>query len=177
MRIARVLFALAVGLLGSSASAQNVSHDYDKSAEFSRFKTYAWVPGTNLKDEINHKRVVAAIDAQLTAKGFRKVEASAHPDLLVAYHATFDKDLRITGFSSGWGGYRFGGHRSGTATTDTIVTGTLVVDMVDAQSGSIVWRGVASKEIDPKASPERREKNINKAAEKLFKSYPPQSRG
>src|SRR5262245_31291624 len=177
MRNANALFVAALVLAGSSASAQSVSYDYDKSAEFSRLKTYAWAPGTPVRDEINHKRVVDAIDAQLASKGFTKVVASAHPDMLVAYHATFDKDLRITGFSSGWGGYRFPGTRSGTATTDTIVNGTLVVDIVDAKTGSIVWRGIATKEIDTKASPEKREKNINKAAEKLFKNYPPQSRG
>lgn len=177
MRIAKFLFAAGLALAGTSAAAQSVNYDFDKGAAFSSFKTYAWVEGTIIKDELNHKRVVAAIDAQLAAKGFTKVEASAHPDILIAYHATFDKDLRITGFSSGWGGYRFGGTRSGSARTDTILTGTLVVDMVDAKSGSIVWRGVASKELDPKASPEKRDKSIKKTADKLFKNYPPQTQG
>ena len=177
MRFGKFLFAAGLALVGTSAAAQDVTYDYDKGAAFSGFKTYAWVPGTNLKDELNHKRVVDAIDAQLAAKGFAKVEASAHPDVFVAYHATFDKDLRITGFSSGWGGYRFGGSRSGTATTDTILNGTLVVDIVDAKTGSIAWRGVASKEIDIKANAEKRDKNIKKTAEKLFKNYPPQTRG
>jgi hypothetical protein len=177
MRVAKFLLAAGLALVGTRAAAQNVNYDYDKGAEFSKFKTYAWVAGTNLTDEINHERVVDAIDAQLAAKGFAKVEASAHPDILIAYHATFDKDLRITGFSSGWGGYRFGGSRSGSARTDTILTGTLVVDMVDAKTGSIVWRGVASKELDPKASPEKREKSIKKTADKLFKNYPPLTRG
>lgn len=176
-KLTAAVVAVLSCLVGTSAAAQNVNYDYDKGAEFSKFKTYAWVAGTNLTDEINHKRVVDAIDAQLAAKGLAKVEASAHPDILIAYHATFDKDFRITGFSSGWGGYRFGGTRTGSARTDTILTGTLVVDVVDAQTKSIVWRGIASKEIDPKANPEKREKSINKTADKLFKNYPPQTRG
>lgn len=48
---------------------------------------------------------------------------------------------------------------------------------MDAKTGSIVWRGVASKEIDTKASPEKRDKNLRKAAEKLLKSYPPATQG
>ncbi len=177
MRIGVFLATTGLMLLGSTTLAQSVTYDYDKAADFSRLRTYAWVPGTNLKDQINHKRVLEAIDAQLASKGLTRVEAGARPDLLVAYHATFDKDLRINGFSSGWGGYRFAGSRSGSAWTDTILNGTLVLDIVDAKTGSIVWRGVASKEIDTKASPEKRDKNLRKAAEKLLKSYPPATQG
>ena len=93
--------------------------------------------------------------------------------MLVAYHASFDKDLQINGFSSGWGGYRFGGSRMGRARVEEILTGTLAVDIVDAHTRTIVWRGVASKEVDGKASPEKRERNINRAAEKIFSNYPP----
>jgi hypothetical protein len=53
------------------------------------------------------------------------------------------------------------------------VTGTLIVDLVDARTGTIVWRGTITKEINPKAKPEQRDKTINRAAEKLFKNYPP----
>ena len=55
------------------------------------------------------------------------------------------------------------------------MVGTLAIDMIDAQTRNIVWRGVASRELDARASPEK-EKGINKAAEKIFKNYPPASR-
>ena len=132
--------------------------------------------GTPLDDELNHKRIVRAVDAQLAAKGLSMAAEGAAPDVLVAYHATFDKDLQINGFSSGFGPYRFGGMRTGSATVDEILIGTLAVDIVDAKAKSIVWRGQATKEIDVKANPQKREKNINKAAEKLFKNFPPKAR-
>jgi hypothetical protein len=165
---------LAVGLLSTIALAQSVTYDFDKATDFSKFRSYTWVRGTNLVDQLNHQRVVNAIDVQLSAKGLTKVETPGEPDLLVAYHASFDKDLQITGFSSGWGGYRFGGTRSGSARTEELLVGTLVVDVVNAQTKTIVWRGTASREIDVNAKPETRDKNINKAADKLFKNYPPQ---
>ena len=56
---------------------------------------------------------------------------------------------------------------------DEILVGTLVVDVVDAKTKTIVWRGTATKDVDTKASAEKRDKNINRAAEKLFKNYPP----
>lgn len=173
MRFVTLISAASLTFVSATGRAQDVSYDYDKAANFSTFKTYTWVRGTPLNDELNHKRIVNAVDAQLATKGFSKVEMGGSPDVLVAYHATFNKNLQINGFSSGWGGYRFGANRSGTARVDEILIGTLVVDMVDARSKTIVWRGTATKEVDLKASPEKREKNISKAAEKIFKNYPP----
>jgi hypothetical protein len=171
MRIATLTLAGLVA--ATAASAQSVSYDFDKSADFSKLRTYAWTAGTEIKDELNHKRIVAAVDAELAARGMVKVEADAGPDVLVAYHASFDRDLQISGFSSGFGPYRFGPARSGSARVEEILVGTLVVDVIDAKAHTIVWRGTATKEVDVKASPEKRDKNIKKGAEKLFKSFPP----
>jgi hypothetical protein len=174
MKIGTIMAAVGLALSSATASAQSVTYDYDKAADFSRIKTYAWTTGTTLQDELNHRRIVSAIETQLGAKGLTKVEANANPDVLVAYHASFDRNIEINGFESGWGGPRFGGNRTGSARVEQIVTGTLVVDMVDASSKSMLWRGIASKEIDAKAKPEDRDKKANKAAAKLFKQYPPQ---
>jgi len=172
MRITTMATAIGLALLGTITFAQNVSYDFDRSAPFNRFTSYSWVKGTPVADALNDKRIVSAIDSQLAAKGFTKVEGTS-ADLLVAYHASFDKNLQISGFSSGWGGYRFGGTRNGRATVDEIVVGTIAVDLVDASNKTIVWRGLASGELDPRAKPEKREKNIQRAAAKLFKHYPP----
>jgi hypothetical protein len=45
--------------------------------------------------------------------------------------------------------------------------------MSDATKQVLVWRGVASKALDPKATPEKRQENLNKAVAKLMKDYPP----
>jgi hypothetical protein len=174
-RIAALIGTVLLALTSSTAFAQDVTYDFDKSADFSQLHSYLWVRGTPVNDELNHKRIVEAIDQQLKSKGLEKVEASEGPDVYVAYHAAFSTDLEVKGFSSGWGGYRFGPARSGTARVEEILIGTLVVDIVDAKTGTILWRGVATKELDVKASPEKRDKNINRAAEKLLKNYPPQA--
>jgi len=171
MRITTVATVIGLALLGTITLAQNVTYDFDRSAPFARFKTYTWVKGTPVNDALNDKRIVSAIDSQLAAKGFTRMADGG--DVLVAYHASFDKNLQINGFSSGWGGYRFGGTRTGRATLDEIVVGTIAIDMVDASNKTIVWRGLASGELDPRANPQKREKNIQKAAAKLFKNYPP----
>jgi hypothetical protein len=161
----------ALALLATTGSAQSVSYDYDRTADFSRLKTYAWVDGTGLSDDLNHRRIVDAIDTQMKAKGFTKVESSAHPDVLVAYRADFDQNLEINGFSTGVAGYRWG--RS--ARVEEVVIGRLTVVMLSSETRDLLWRGIATRELDANASPEKRDKNINKAAEKLFKKYPPTS--
>jgi hypothetical protein len=173
MRIANFVTTLALTLSAASASAQSVTYDYDKNADFSKLKTYAWTTGTTLADQFNHKRIVSAIDAQMTAKGFTLVPADSNPDVLVTYHARFDKNVEINGFENGWGGPRFGGSRTGRATVDEVTTGTLVVDMMAPKTRAVMWSGIATKELDAKAKPEKRDKNANKAAEKIFSNYPP----
>jgi hypothetical protein len=173
MRIATLVTTAALVLVSTIASAQNVTYDFDRSIDFSKLRTYTWVRGTTLQDPLNHQRVVDAIETQLAQKGFIKVDSIASADVLVAYHATFDRSLQINGFSSGWGAPRFGGSLSGSARAEQIQTGTLVVDMVNTRTRTIMWRGIASKDIDVNAKPEKREKNINRTAEKLFKNYPP----
>jgi hypothetical protein len=61
-----------------------------------------------------------------------------------------------------------------TGSTSTIYIGQLAVDMYDSANKDLVWRGVASKTIDPKAKPDKQQKNLAKAMKKLFKNYPPQ---
>lgn len=175
-RIATLIGIALLVLTSTTVFAQDVTYDFDKSADFSKLHSYAWVRGTPVNDELNHKRIVAAIDAQLASKGLHQVEERNSADAYVAYHAAFSQDLQVSGFSSGWGGYRFGPNRSGSARVEEILIGTLVVDIVDAKTGTILWRGIATKELDVNASPEKRDRNINRAAEKLFKNYPPKSK-
>jgi hypothetical protein len=172
MRIATAATVIGLALLGTITFAQNVTYDFDRSAPFARFKTYSWVKGTPVKDQLNDKRIVSAIDSQLLAKGFTKVAEGGDADVLVAYHASFDTNFQINGSSSGYG-YRVGALRTGRATIDEVTVGTLAIDLVDASSKTIVWRGLASGELDPAAKPDKRDKNIRKATAKLFKNYPP----
>ena len=57
--------------------------------------------------------------------------------------------------------------------TSTVYVGQLDLSMYDSAAKQLVWRGVASKTLDPKAKPEKKQKNIGKAVAKLLKNYPP----
>ena len=165
MRIA-TLIGMAGLLLSTNAWAQDVTYDYDKTADFTALTTYAWVNGTRVGDELNHQRIVSAVDSQLAAKGVHEVEAIANAELLVTYHALVTHEVAVSG-------NRLGVNRWASARVQDVPVGALVVELTDASTHAVVWRGIASKDLDVKASPEQREKNINKAVEKLFKHYPP----
>ena len=79
MRIATFATTVWLTLLSTTALAQSVTYDYDRAASFSSYKTYAWTRGTELTDELNHARIVRAIDAALVAKGLAQVESERQP--------------------------------------------------------------------------------------------------
>ena len=179
MRLYRSLgVMLALAAMPAIAEAQKTTYDFDKTAPFAQFRTYAWQKGTPVGQELIDNRLVAAIEAQLAAKGFTKSETS--PDVYVLYHVAFDEQKDISSYSSGpmYGGYGYGwGGGWGATTTDVrvreILIGTLAVDIIDAKKKQVAWRGLGSKEIDTNAKPDKRDTNITKAVEKIFKNYPP----
>jgi hypothetical protein len=174
MRIATLLTAACVAWLGTTVLASTVTYDYDRTANFSRFRTYTWTRGNPVTDPLNHQRIVRAVETQLAARGFTKVDSGRNPDVFVAYHAAMDQSIEINAFGSGgFGPYGLGGSRMGTARADKVTVGSVVVDMVDAADRKMVWRGSASQELDPRASAEKKDKAVNKAIEKMFKNYPP----
>jgi hypothetical protein len=174
---------MAVLLAPALILAQKVSYDYDKTASFATFKTYAHKDGTKVGQELIDARIVAAIDTQMAAKGFTKAESN--PDVFVVYHIAFDKQKDISTFSSGYGGgygpygWGYGGAWGGGTTTTQvrdILVGTLVIDMADAKKGQLAWRGIGVKEVNTTANPEKRDKSINEAVKKIFKNYPPKQK-
>jgi hypothetical protein len=172
---------LAIAAVPAIAAAQKTTYDFDKTADFSQFKSYAMNDGTPSGQPLIDKRIVAAIERQLAAKGL--VRNDAAPDVFVLFHVAFDEQKDISSYSSGpmYGGYGWGwGGGWGTTTTDVrvreILVGTLAIDMVDARKKEIAWRGLGTKEIDTNAKPEKRDSNITKAVEKIFRNYPPKVR-
>jgi hypothetical protein len=172
-------------LLGAHAAvAQDVRYDFDRDTDFAKFKTYKWVPikGADAPDDLTAKQIAAAVDDALATKGLTKTDSDS-ADLYVGYQTAVGTEKQYTSYNTGWGygpgwgrgWYGYGGMSTGTTygSTSTIYTGQLDVSMYDSTHKQLVWRGVASKTLDPKAKPDKKQKNINKAVEKLLKNYPP----
>jgi hypothetical protein len=170
-------------LLGAGAAlAQDVRYNFSKDADFSKYKTYKWVP---IKDaakvsDLVDKQIKEAIDAELATKGLTKVDGD-DANLFIGYQAGVGEEKQFNSYSTGWGygpgwgGGWYGGmgSTSTTGSTSTIYKGQLDLDMYDSAGHDLIWRGVVSKTIDPKAKPEKQQKNLAKAVQKLLKNYPP----
>ena len=94
-------------------------------------------------------------------KGLTKVEGDSNPDLFIGYKTNefIDEEFATVPTSNG--------------SPRTIYSGKLGIDMYTVANHHLVWRGIASKTLDRKANPEKRQKNLNKAVTKLLKNYPP----
>src|SRR5580765_300285 len=184
-----VLLAIAILVAGATATlAQDVRYDYDKDKDFSKFKTYKWVSikDADKADDLTSKRIMDAVDAELAKKGLTKTEGDT-ADLFVGYQTAIGTEKQFTsyntgwGYGPGWGGgwYGYGGGMNSTTSygsTSTVYVGQLDLSMYDPASKQLVWRGVATKTLDPKAKPEKKEKNIGKAVQKLLKNFPPKQK-
>ncbi|HXW90725.1 MAG TPA: DUF4136 domain-containing protein [Terriglobales bacterium] len=184
----RTFVSVAFLLLAtSSCLAQDVRYNFDRNTEFSKFKTYKWVliKGADRANDLVDKQIKSALDAELARKGLTKVEGD-NADLYIGYQTAVGQEKQFNSYSTGWG-YGGGWYRGGwyggmggssmtTGQTSTIYSGQLVVDMYDSANKDLVWRGVASKTLDPKAKPDKQQKNLTKAVAKLFKNYPPKAK-
>jgi hypothetical protein len=172
---ALILGAVAAVLLsGSAAFAQSVKADFDKKTDFTKYKSFAFKKGTDAPTPFAQQRIEAAIASQLKARGMTPSETA---DTLVYTHTKLSKEQRVDVTSFGYGGYPgWGGWGGGFATSSAQVTdipiGTVMVDIVDAKTNALVWRGVASDTLSTNPTPEKSEKRINKAMTKLFYKYP-----
>ena len=179
MKLSRTVSALL--LLGSGAFAQDIRYNFAPDVNFAKFKTYKWVKiqNANQLDQIADGQLKSAFDAELAMKGLMRTE-NDNADLYLGYQIAINQEKEVTMYDSGWGygpGWRGGWYGGGggfsTSTTSTINIGQVDLDMYDPADKKLVWRGTASKTLDPKAKPDKRQKNLAKAAKKLFKNYPP----
>jgi hypothetical protein len=168
-------------LLAACSPTLKVNSDYDKSVDFSGYKTFAMY---SLQDksgaisQLNQNRIIDAVKKQMTAKGF--TENDANPDVLVNVVTYLKEKQQVTANTNyyGYGGYYRpyawgGGMASGTTTYSTYNyhDGTLMIDVVDAAKKQLVWQGVGNKEIDKPSK--NMDEAINNAVAKILASFPP----
>jgi len=170
-----LLILTALGSLGACSTVK-VSNDFDRDANFASYKTYAFTKEAEELPvgDLNRKRVLDAVTNELAAKGFTK---SDQPDVWIDLKVTTQQKQTATATNNGYGagyGYRWGGGFSTTTiNVDNYVEGTLFVDMIDVSKKQLVWQGRAVGTLDPDASAQKRESNINYAIKQVFTKYPP----
>jgi hypothetical protein len=165
-------------LVGAVSNAQKVSSGYDKSINFSGYKSYVFSSTQGARNPLVNEMIIAAVERELGARGLTKVDANG--DLRVSY-------LAATGYNLQVGEAKFGYNvnpayvglvPTGTPATMDVVTGTLVIDLFDNKTDRIIFRGTAKDVLqrapgpDPVADAKLVGKTVNNAITKMFKKYP-----
>ena len=172
------LSLLIPALLLIGCSSLEINYDYDQTADFNRYRSYKWLDRTTTSENsLMDKRIRAAADYYLGQKGLQKLPDA--PELLAAHHVGAKDKVDVQsygyGYGAGYGRYgRYGRYGGATNVSVTEYTeGTLIIDLIDAGTNQLVWRGTATDTVDPGKSPDEIEKKLDKVMEALFENYPP----
>ena len=164
-------------MIVNSTFAQRVTTDFDKRTDFRQYTTFMWLkeePGTT--NLLVRQRIVDGINFALAVRGLNVVTSNA--DLVIAAHATIDEPTLDTSYDGGnWrgGGWNWlGGSDLGIATRSGPQVATLVVDVFDARTKTVIWRGTASKMLSD--NPRKNADRLNKAVMEMFRRFPAGSR-
>lgn len=164
----------------SSCTSVRVLSDYDKEADFKTFKTYAFYKTGIDKAEISDldkKRILRAIDSEMSAKGFVK---SNNPDILMSIFTKERQQVDI--YSNYWGGgyygwgwnpYFWGGPYYGGNNVSSKTEGSLYIDIIDAKDKQLVWQGRGVGSLNNIKNMEKKEARIKEFVAEILKAYPP----
>lgn len=156
-------------LVTLSCSTVQVHHDFDRDYNFSRLKTYEWLPASAPAElsELRIKRFRSVFDQQMASRGYTRT--AENPDFLIAMHVTGREIIEVTDW-----GYRYGSYRWGRSVdVHQYTEGTALIDFVDSRSKELFWRGVVSAVAEPGLSPEAQEEKFSEASAKLLEKFPP----
>ena len=167
------IMTTAAGVLFFTASmfGQQVKTDYDRTADFTRYKTYSWEK-VQTQDALWVDRIKSAVNADLAAKGWTEVPSGGDV-AIVAIEMTRNQQSLNTFYDGFGGGWRWGGgFGDSTTTVDTYKVGSLVVDLFDARTKNLIWRGSASDTLSDKS--DKNIKNLDEGVQKMFEHFPPE---
>jgi len=181
-----IVLLLPVLLLAAGCSSIKVSHDWDRDAPYASYSTFDWLPAATVSksaqtqdaqgalqsSDLLDKRIKSAVEEELTMKGLSKT--SNAPDLYVTYHTGVEDKINVTD----WGytySYDYWGWQDRRMDVYQYNEGTLVVDLIDAKTKEMVWRGWATKTLETNPSPDKIDNTIRQAVYKILAEYPPTS--
>ena len=176
--IYRATFLAVAALTLAGCATLRVGSHSDRGLVWSKYRTFDWGPADALpagdprldKDPFFQDRVEGAIEKAIAAHGFTRSGTSERPDVLVHYHAHVTERLDVDQIDRGYG-------YCATADCQPRVTryeaGTLVVDIVDAASNVLIWRGWAQGSLEGVlGNRDRLRRRIDESIRQMFETLP-----
>ncbi|MDG1509132.1 MAG: DUF4136 domain-containing protein [Flavobacteriaceae bacterium] len=174
MKILKLLFLLCLVMLTSCSSVRVVS-DYDTKVDFTSYKTFAFykkgIDKASVSD-LDKKRIMRAVEAELLAKGYSK---SANPDILVSIFTKSREQVNVSdnNIGIGWGwGYNPWFYGRTNININQYTEGTLFIDFIDKNTNELIWQGIGSGAMKM-SNIEKKEERINEFVYKIISTYPP----
>ena len=167
LRPATMVLFVVLALSGATAGAAEIKVNYDLQADFTRYKTWSWRTGTAAPNPVSDKRIREDIEARLSARGITRVDKGGN--LEVVYHAAGDNQISVDKL-----GYKEPSFQTEATRVRYVRSGSILLDMIDAASGKVVWRGQAQEVADPTYTDVIRK--IDSTMDKLFEHFPPGKR-
>jgi hypothetical protein len=175
MKSIQKLTTVLVLFLFASCASVRVASDFDKSVDFTKFKTYAYYKNGIDKVEISDldkKRILRSIDEVMASKGFVKSET---PDLLVNIFTKEREEVNVNQFNDGWGyGWGWGWNPFGFGVQTSVSTnteGTLFIDLIDASKKEMIWQGEGSGYLTKNTA--KKYERVKEFVSKILEQYPP----
>ena len=174
MKILKLLFLLCLVMLTSCSSVRVVS-DYDTKVDFTSYKTFAFykkgIDKASVSD-LDKKRIMRAVEAELVAKGFSK---SVNPDILVSIFTKSREQVNVSdnNIGIGWGwGYNPWFYGRTNININQYTEGTLFIDFIDKNTNELIWQGIGSGAMKM-SNIEKKKERINEFVYKIISTYPP----
>ena len=181
MSLSRRLTAAVLVAFSLACASTRVTHDYDVNADFSSYATFAWMPqpqemrgDARIDNPLIAERVRSAIERTLTSRGYR-LTSETTPDFFVGYFLSLEQKLDVYTIDRyyGAGPYRRWGAGGFETHVNQYEEGTLVIDIVDAEAGRLVWRGSGSRRISKSPTPQKTTERVNEVVEAILARFPP----
>lgn len=162
----------------TSCSTVRVASDYDRQANFNSYNSFAFYkPGIDKAkiSDLDKKRILRAIETELTLKGMIKSES---PDLLVSIFTKERErvDVYNNNFGWGWGGWGWGGWGWGGNWGNTVsrsTEGSLYLDLIDTKTNELVWQGIGTAPLRTRSDIDKKEARIREIVREILAEYPP----
>ena len=180
MKTINKLLICGIALFVMSCATVSVSFDYDRSVDFTEFKTYKWVTKNLPGDALNQnpflkKAIISAVNDQLQAKGYIMKE-SGDTDFAVAIHGQIQQKTQVTNYNDfGWYNPWWGPY-GGNIDVSTYDEGTLVIDIIDIKEKELAWRGLATSIVTGYKNDEKGQKMVQENVAKVMVNFPPPAR-
>lgn len=170
----KILSAVILLLFVASCAPFRVNYDFEKTTNFSQYKTYGYYADMNTGlSPLDTKRLLEALDVHMKTKGLLFSET---PDFFIDIKSSEFQNVQRNnlGVGLGGGGGNMGGGISiGLPIGQATINRQITIDFVDENKKQLFWQAVTESGFNPNATPEKREHLFKALVEKVLTNYPP----